>query len=268
MVNHKGIDEIEVFEEVDRVSRRYPAKDLKILWGLPAGYCAFPGCRQLCIAEAAQNDQAAIIGKIAHIQAHSDKGPRANPKLSASQRDCYENWILLCGTHHDLVDVQPNTYTVQDLRQWKHEVETWVRERLAQEMPEVTFAELEIVTKAIVQAPSFPSTNFVAPNPREKMNHNNLTERVHFLITLGIGKAREVEEFVEHVALRDSRFPERLKAGFISEYRRLQQEDFEGDSLFEALREFAYGKHRDFQKQAAGLAVLVYLFQKCEVFEA
>lgn len=80
--------------------------------------------------------------------------------------------------------------------------------------------------------------------------------------------SREVEEFVEHVAIRDSRFPERLKAGFVAEYSRLKEQGFEGDSLFEALREFAYGRTRNFQKQAAGLAVLVYLFEKCEVFES
>lgn len=249
------------------MSRSYPDKDLKLLWGLSAGRCAFPSCRQLCIAEASGSDPAATIGKIAHIQAHSDKGPRANPHLSSKERDCYENWILLCGTHHDLIDIQPNTFTVEDLRRWKREHIAWVHYRLNEEMPQVTFAELEIVTKAILQVPSPPSTNFSVIDPREKMTRNSITDHILFSITLGLGKAKEVEDFVEHVSLMDHQFPERLKAGFLSEYIRLRNAGFEGDSLFESLREFACSGNRDFQQQAAGLAVLVYLFQKCEVFE-
>ena len=115
--------------------------------------------------------------------------------------------------------------------------------------------------------PELPSSDFVALDPRAKMEKNNLTDRVHFLITLGFAKFKEVENYVEKIALLDSQFPERLKAGFIQEYNRLYEAGIEGDSLFEALREFAYGRSGNFKQQAAGLAVLTYLFQKCEVFE-
>lgn len=249
------------------MSRRYPPKDLKLLWGSAAGHCSFPDCHQECLVEATLADDAAIIGKIAHICAHSDEGPRANPHLTVQERDCYDNWILLCGTHHDMVDAQPNTYTDDDLRGWKRAHEKWVHQRLAIEMPEVTSAELEIVTQAILVAPSPPSTDFTAPDPQEKMTRNNLTDSLRFLITLGLGKFREVEVFVQQVASLDPAFPERLKNGFVLEYNRLCSDGFDGDSLFEALHEFANGRSTDFQRQAAGLAVLVYLFQKCEVFE-
>ncbi len=247
--------------------RIYPDRDLKILWGLSAVFCAFPGCGQQCIAEAAENDDIAVIGEIAHIQSHSDKGPRANPALTPKERDCYDNWILLCASHHRLLDKQPNTFTAEILRQWKEDLESWVRERLAEEMPEVSFAELEIVTRAILHAPSSVSDLELPSDPGEKMRRNSLTDNVRFLITLGLGKAGEVGEFVEQVATRDPHFPERLKAGFVEEYLRLTENGLNGDALFEALREFAYAGSRNFQNQAAGLAVLVYLFEKCEVFE-
>jgi hypothetical protein len=89
--------------------------DVKLLFGLSAGMCAFPTCRELCIVEATDFDPAVIVGKIAHIRAHSDQGPRSDPHLSIAERNRYDNWILLCGTHHDMVDGQANTYTVQDL---------------------------------------------------------------------------------------------------------------------------------------------------------
>lgn len=219
------------------------------------------------MAEPTDDDPAATIGIIAHIEGFSDSGPRANPNLTVKQRNRYENLILLCGTHHDLVDVQENTYKVVDLRRWKTEHENWVRSRLAREMPEVTFAELEVVTHGILNSHSSPSGDFTVIDPREKMKRNRLTGKIEFLLTMGIGKAGEVEHFVNHISVLDSKFPERLKTGFVYQYHQLKDQGFYGDSLFEGLREFACTTQEDFRRQAARLAVLAYLFQTCEVFE-
>lgn len=139
-----------------------------------------------------------MIGEIAHIVAHGDKGPRANPSFPAAQRDRYENLILilLCPTDHSRVDIHENTFTVVDLRKWKTDHERWVRESLAAEIPAVGFAELEIVTKALLGAARDPVTTFTITNPALKMTRNDLTERIHFLMTMGLAKAREVEKFV------------------------------------------------------------------------
>jgi hypothetical protein len=45
-----------------------------------------------------------VIGKIAHIVADSDDGPRADRQMSEDARRREPNLILLCGTHHDIVD--------------------------------------------------------------------------------------------------------------------------------------------------------------------
>jgi len=83
-----------------------------------------------------------------------------------------------------------------------------------------------------------------------------------------LGKAREVGSFVKEVASLDLHFPERLKSRFVEEYRRLLNEGFQGDELFETLMVFSSRGSSDFKQQAAGLAVLCYLFEKCEVFES
>lgn len=249
--------------------RTYPLPDLKLLWGLAAARCAFqlPHCRHQCIEDATDQDPAVPLGIIAHIVAHADEGPRANPSMSIQERDCYDNWILLCDRHARLVDVRPRTHSEAELRRWKAEHEQWVRASLAQEMPEVGFAELEVVAQALLGTPQPPAADLAVLNPAEKMARNGLTQRVHYELTLGLGKAREVREFVRHVAMRDGDFPERLKTGFIVEYRALRQKGIEGDALFESLRIFAGGRRTQFRQQAAGLAVLAYLFEACEVFE-
>ena len=59
-------------------------------------------------------------------------------------------------------------------------------------------------------------------------------------------------------------FGMRLKAGFVSEYKRLLEGGLKGDLLFMSLVRFAAGRSGN---ESAGLVVLVYLFESCEVFE-
>jgi hypothetical protein len=77
----------------------------------------------------------------------------------------------------------------------------------------------------------------------------------------------EVEQFVQSVARLDSHFPERLKTGFVTRYNDFLANGVSGDALFEALHDFASCSSSNFDRQGAGLGVLCYLFQKCEVFE-
>ena len=142
------------------------------------------------------------------------------------------------------------------------------QEALAREMPAVTFDELDVVTKFILgMRPPSSEISFTITGIREKMLKNNLTEEVLFLLTMGMGKAREVGQFVEHNALLRPDFPEKLKSGFLTEYQRLSTQGIKGDELFECLRKFSSGYSSDFRREAAGLAVLSYLFEKCEVFD-
>ncbi|MGH9770119.1 MAG: hypothetical protein ACRD4Q_00215 [Candidatus Acidiferrales bacterium] len=250
-------------------ARKYPLSDVKLLWGLAAARCGYPGCRVECVEQATEQDRAIALGKIAHIVPHKNKPgePRYDPAFPNKLIDRYENWILLCARDHDIVDGQPNTYTAPDLRRWKSEHEQWARERLAAEMPEVGFAELEMVTKAIAALPLSDEVQFTLTAPREKMRRNGLSDQVNMYVMMGFSKVREVAAFVNHIAVMSGDFPEQLKAGFVKRYREARSQGIEGDALFETLHEFASGGRHDFRHQAAGLAVLMYLFESCEVFE-
>jgi hypothetical protein len=112
------------------VARRYPHADVKMLWGLSAGRCCFPGCNDVCIAEPTEADAPAVLGNIAHIVAHSPDGPRADPQFPLEALDSYANWALLCPTHHTLIDKQADSYPAEVIRGWKLEHERWVAGRL------------------------------------------------------------------------------------------------------------------------------------------
>lgn len=142
------------------------------------------------------------------------------------------------------------------------------REALAREMPYVSFDELDIVTKFILgMQPASPEINFNITDVTQKISKNNLTQEVHFLLIMGMVKVKEVHRFIEVNAVLRPDFPEKLKAGFVTEYQRLLKADIRGDALFESLHKFSCGNSSDLKKTAAGLAVLSYLFERCEVFE-
>lgn len=102
-------------------------KEVKKLWGLAAGRCSFPGCNTNCLA-CVENNNPTVIGEMAHVIAKQLKGPRGVPE---GGEDTYENMILLCPTHHRLVDKAPeNEYPAEKLLEWKEEQERLVRESL------------------------------------------------------------------------------------------------------------------------------------------
>jgi hypothetical protein len=90
-------------------------KDIKKLWGLAAGRCSWPGCDDECVRFLGIADST-IIGEMAHIIARSPMGPRG-ADLGGS--DSYENLILLCPTHHTLVDKAPEHFPAETLLAWK-----------------------------------------------------------------------------------------------------------------------------------------------------
>ena len=247
--------------------RNYTQADRALLWSRSGGLCSFPNCPVMCVLEATDGDRSAIIGQIAHTEARSDSGPRANPSLSDQERNSYANLILLCPTHHRLVDARNSTYTVDMLRGWKTDCETRFRENLTRGMAGIGFAELETVTQALVNNGAPASDSLTVIPPQEKMARNGLTDPTETLFRIGLIQSQQVEHFVEGMSGLDSTFVGRLTSGFITEYQRLTLEGLEGDSLFEAMRLFSAQGRLQIQHQSAGLAVLVYLFERCEVFE-
>lgn len=219
------------------------------------------------MAEASENDREVVFGKMGHIYGHSRGGPRFDESKPESFQKSYENLILVCGAHHDLIDGQESTYTADELAGIKANHEAWVFSRLELATPGIGFAELEVVCSSLLAPPDLPSEPLVPTPPKEKLRKNGLSREVHRRMQVGLGMFPEVDLFVTSVVQIDDRFPERLRAGFLQRYDDNRRQGLDGDSLFLALHDFASSGSNDFNRQAAGLGVLCYLFQKCEVFE-
>jgi len=99
--------------------RRRPEINKKVIIERAGGKCAFPGCGcELIIS-------GSFIGELCHIEAVANGGPRFNPDIMIDKLTSHDNLILLCPTHHRLIDAQPEIYTKEWLQKIKlgHEIE-------------------------------------------------------------------------------------------------------------------------------------------------
>lgn len=107
-----------------------PTYVVAYVWARAAGRCEFPGCNTPLWMDALTTHEA-NVGKLAHIVGASTDGPRGDPVESPRLARDPSNIMLLCGTHHDLVDKKKyeKTYPTDLLRKYKALHETRI-ERL------------------------------------------------------------------------------------------------------------------------------------------
>jgi hypothetical protein len=244
-----------------------PQSQQNLIFSMSAGYCAFPDCNLRTVALATDADPAAVVGEIAHIHSYDDNGPRANRSLTAQQRNQYANLILLCPNHHTLVDKQFNTYTAVQIQGWKANIERWVLSSLKAIMPQISFSELEIITRGLLAAIGSRSVDYTVIPPQEKMDKNGLSHSTRDFMMIALARANVVTDFVDQFSRVDPSFADRLRAGFVAQYETVKAEGTLGDELFENMLTFACSMKVDMKSRAAGLAVLGYFFEACEVFE-
>lgn len=102
--------------------RNYSDKTLKQLFGLAGNQCAFPDCTQGNITENG------IIGIICHIEGLKPDSARHNTTLTETESNDYPNLIVLCPTHHRIIDTDKLTYTVEILKKMKKDHEDKFRD--------------------------------------------------------------------------------------------------------------------------------------------
>jgi len=98
-------------------------KDRKLLWGKAGNRCSyrFKGavCSQPLVLTHEGND--VVVGNECHII--GEKPGSARYLADCTNRESYENAILLCPVHHKIVDDTEDVYTAEVLRRMKSEHE-------------------------------------------------------------------------------------------------------------------------------------------------
>lgn len=230
------------------------------------GVCAFHGCGRELTYEGTSDT--ATVGEAAHIRGEKPDAARYDASMTDAERDHIDNLIYLCGDHHTIIDKLHNDFSVDDLSALKVAHEERVREAMEEAFASVGFPELAKAIEWIcITPPGVSVADFTLLSPEDKIARNQLSVGSRHIIASGLSSRNVVAQFVETETQLDPDFPERLKAGFLAEYYKLRHEGYLADELFNLMCAYAQRGARSQMHRTAGLAVLVYLFEICDVFE-
>lgn len=245
------------------MSSTLPKKVTNIVWGDFNGRCAM--C-SLVLSRTFDKGNSATIAKIAHIVGEKEGSARFSNSLTLEQRNSPPNLMLLCGTHHDMVDHYDSEYSVEDLHTIKNDFMAKIQTVFQENLLGVGFAELEVAIKYLVdgnQASYEGSLEIITPS--EKIKKNELGANIEGLLRMGLVQENQLEDFLNRNP--DTSFASRLRNIVVTEYKRLKQEGLSANEIFYKIMEFASSNSSDFKKQAAGLTVISYYFNVCDIFE-
>lgn len=78
--------------------------------------CAYPDCNVIMV------EDRIVFGKICHIQGDKPGSPRHNPAMTQEQRDDFDNLLLMCQKHHDIIDKDIVKHTTEYLEKIKSDL--------------------------------------------------------------------------------------------------------------------------------------------------
>ena len=93
---------------------------VKKLFAFSGNKCAFQGCRNPIV----DSETHSILGEICHIKGTKIGSARHDSDLPSKEVHSFDNLILMCGTHHKLIDDNPKRFTVERLRKLKSKHES------------------------------------------------------------------------------------------------------------------------------------------------
>jgi hypothetical protein len=84
---------------------------------------------------------AVLVGEIAHIEGALPESARFNENMTNEQRRRYDNLLLMCGTHHTIIDNDENNWTVPklvDLKRTHEAIYTAAIDKLRLQVGDIT----------------------------------------------------------------------------------------------------------------------------------
>lgn len=133
-----------------------------------------------------------------------------------------------------------------------------------QDMLDLRFDDVQDVLDEIAQQD--PLDDDIRPVPADKLECNQLSWEIKELLEVGMQKTDLVSDYFDQY--HDPMFGDRIAQSFKEKYRRCRELSMPPDSIFLELQKFTGGEQLlPPRKQAAVLAVLAYLFERCDICE-
>ena len=137
-------------------------RTIKLLFAKSGNQCAHPDCSTCLVMERTEQSGEQVMGEICHIHARQPSGPRWHSDITREKRNSLDNLVLLCPTHHTLIDKQPETYTAETLRRWKYDHEKRMQMSIAIS-PELVDQKIDEKLKILRKQRGFPEFDRIPP---------------------------------------------------------------------------------------------------------
>lgn len=131
-------------------------------------------------------------------------------------------------------------------------------------METLVMEDLKPVIDELQRTEPSPGEEPLTPPSVEKLEKNELSAEVAYLLKMGRRKENLVETYFHKNPRPD--LGERIAEEFRRRYSQLKENGRLPDGIFTHLQEYA-GGGRDLKQQGAALAVLSYFFERCDIFE-
>ena len=206
------------------------------------------------------------LGENAHIYGEKPGAARYDVTKDAAFVNSEKNLIFLCCNCHKKVDTNVISYPAEKLFKIKNQHEQWVVEKLQEGSASYGFAELDVLAKYIVSSRASIQTDMSCflLSIDKKIERNTLDDFTNY-ITIGLSNHATINNFLNKHP--DSSFATRLTNIMAHKYRELKSQCTDNCEIFDRLWSFASGNSSDFLYKSAGLGILTYFFEKCDVFE-
>ena len=239
---------------------------------LSGNRCAKPDCYILLYSP----DESSI-GEAAHIAGEKPRAARYDKSMTNEARRHINNLIYLCPTCHTKIDkdIRGERYSVALLHEWKKKHEDKVFRLLDEGFVNLDFPELDEAVNWLLAQPipisafSNSSVEFHLIALNEKIKKNSLSDKSRNIILQACSRFKSVEEFIHDRAKEETTtpsFPERLKAGVLCQYYAYVKSNLHGDELFTSMCEYMSRVFDKYATKSASVSVLVYFFEKCDIF--
>lgn len=237
-------------------------KDQRLLHTKSGNRCAI--CRAILVD--VNTDSTACIGENAHIYGEKPGSARYDKTQKTEFVNSEKNLIFLCCNCHKKIDTDEAAYSADFLFDLKYKHEMWVMQELESGMMDYTFAELEVLAQYILDVGSRTqgTMSYDLLKIEDKIKKNSL-EEVQGYITTGLMNSKHIVDYINKYP--SPSFSRKLNSIMVGEYQIRKKEGKDSLTIFAELWNLTSGNRSDFKYRSAGLSILAYFFEECEVFE-
>ena len=143
------------------------------------------------------------------------------------------------------------------------------REQLISDaMKHIDHTDFEDIITWLVNSDVLETDSMRVIPPNEKIARNDLSSSTERIIRLAMPQMNEVRLYINTVATTRTGYADLLVGSLLKEYGRLRLSGENNDDIFNELARFACGNSRNATKLMAGWAVVVFFFERCDLFES